>query len=68
MPKPYIATQKITIGTALAFVPGDVVPDDTVDIHGLAESVAREGTKSADTAAKQAAEPGGLATGISDQL
>ena len=66
MAKPFIATQKINIGTALGYVPGDVVADDVVERFDLAESVAREGTKAATDAQQQPVnEP---ATGISDQL
>lgn len=65
MAKPYIATSKILIGTALGYVPGDEVPDSVAE--QFPESVAREGTKSAQAAVKPDVKQG-LATGISEQV
>ena len=67
--KPFIATTKLFVGTALAYNPGDAILDETaVERHGWQDGVAREGSKTADEAQKKASEPSGPATGISDQL
>lgn len=55
MSKPFRATSKLFVGTALAHNVGDVVPDAAVERHGWQDSVAREGTKAADAAVEDPA-------------
>lgn len=57
MPQKYIATKTIEINGARGYVPGDVVADDVVKDFDLSDSVAREGSKAADEAAKPAEVP-----------
>jgi len=53
MAQPYIATEKIFVGTALGYNVGDEVADDVVKNLHLEDSVARADSK----AAKKAQEP-----------
>lgn len=51
---PKIATQKLYVGTSLAHVPGDVVPDENVSANGWQDGVAGADTKAAKEAQKPA--------------
>ena len=65
MAKPYIATDNITIGTALGYVPGDEVPANVAEANP--DRVARADSKAAQAASKPDVKQG-LSTGISDQV
>lgn len=48
--KTYIATEPLSIGTARAHNPGEVVPAENVERHGWQDQVAVEGSDAAEAA------------------
>jgi hypothetical protein len=68
MAKSFIATQKIFVGTALAYNVGDPVDADAVSRNKWDAYVAREDTKAANDAIDQATDADVPAQGISDQV
>lgn len=60
MAKTQIATRDLFVGIHRAHRKGDSVPADNIEPNGWTDDVAAEGTKAANTAAKERAEEDGV--------